>query len=57
MKVLLCILTVEKQSNDKQDKNKGDAFFIRMSINKEVFQHKTRSQQQEYKEFLRRKNG
>jgi len=45
-----------KQSDDKKDKTEGDAFFIGMSMNEEVFHHRTRSQQQEYKEFLRRKN-
>jgi len=34
-----------KQNNDKQD------------MNKEEFHHRTRSQQQEHKEFLRRKNA
>ncbi len=32
-----------KQSDDIQDKNEGYAFFIRMSMNEEVFHHRTRN--------------
>jgi len=83
--VALCTNRKE-QGDDKQDKNKGDAFFARMSMNEEhetamasakafskngegvteavlannevqLFWHRMWSQQQEYEEFLRRREA